>query len=149
MCSLLAHVENGRLVRIQGDPAQPFTAGFVCAKVSREHELVHSQDRIVEPLVRSGAKGTGTFTTTTWDDALDEIVGRWRAIIREHGPLAILGYSYSAHQGQLNRWLPMALFHALGATRLLAGTICDSCQLCWERTAMRPLKIWGTRLRKS
>ena len=55
MCSLLAHVENGRLVRIQGDPAQPFTAGFVCAKVSREHELVHSRDRIVEPLVRSGA----------------------------------------------------------------------------------------------
>ena len=91
MCSLLAHVENGRLVRIQGDPAQPFTAGFVCAKVSREHELVHSQDRIVEPLVRSGTKGTGSFAAATWDDALDEIVDRWRAIIREHGPLAIQG----------------------------------------------------------
>ena len=42
MCSLLAHVEDGRLVRIQGDPEQPFTAGFACAKVNREPELVHS-----------------------------------------------------------------------------------------------------------
>ena len=139
MCSLLAHVENGRLVRIQGDPAQPFTAGFVCAKVSREHELVHSQDRIVEPLVRSGTKGTGSFAAATWDDALDEIVDRWRAIIREHGPLAILGYSYSAHQGQLNRWLPMALFHALGATRLLAGTVCDSCADAGWEAALGPV----------
>ena len=139
MCSLLAHVENGRVVRIQGDPAQPFTAGFVCAKVSREHELVHSRDRIVEPLVRSGTKGTGSFTATAWDDALDEIVDRWRAIMREHGPLAILGYSYSAHQGQLNRWLPMALFHALGATRLLAGTICDSCADAGWEAALGPV----------
>ena len=36
MCSLLAHVENGRIVRIQGDPDQPFTAGFACGKVNRD-----------------------------------------------------------------------------------------------------------------
>jgi anaerobic selenocysteine-containing dehydrogenase len=62
----------------------------------------------------------------TWDEALHELVERWQAILRADGPLAILGYSYSAHQGQLNRWLPMALFHALGTTRLVPGTICDS-----------------------
>jgi anaerobic selenocysteine-containing dehydrogenase len=139
MCSLLAHVENGRLVRIQGDPAQPFTAGFVCAKVSREHALVHSPDRVAQPLHRSGAKGAGGFVPITWDSALDEIAERWQAIIREYGPLGILGYCYSAHQGQLNRWVPMALFHALGATRLQPGTVCDTCADAGWEAALGPV----------
>jgi anaerobic selenocysteine-containing dehydrogenase len=127
MCSLLVHVEDGRVVRVEGDPDQPFTAGFVCAKVRREPELVHSPERLRTPLRRVGPKGSGEFAPVGWAEALDEIVTRWQAIIREDGPLAILGYCYSSHQGQLNRWVPMALFHALGTTRLAAGTVCDSC----------------------
>ena len=42
MCSLIAEVEDGRVVRVQGDPDQPYTAGFACAKVNRDMELVHS-----------------------------------------------------------------------------------------------------------
>ena len=135
MCSILAHVEDGRLVRVEGDPDQPFTAGFVCAKVRREPELVHSVDRVRTPLRRTGPKGAAEFQPVSWAEALDELVGRWQAIRREDGPLAILGYCYSAHQGQLNRWLPMALFHALGTTRLQPGTICDTCaDVAWEMT---------------
>jgi anaerobic selenocysteine-containing dehydrogenase len=135
MCSILAHVEDGRLVSVEGDPAQPFTAGFVCAKVRREPELVHSPDRLRTPLRRIGGKGEARFTPVSWDDALGEIVDRWQRIMREDGPLAILGYCYSAHQGQINRWLPMALFHALGTTRLIPGTVCDSCaDAAWEAT---------------
>ena len=135
MCSLLAHVEAGRLVRVEGDPAQPYTAGFVCGKVNREPELVHSTERVLTPLRRVGTKGEGRFAPIGWDEALDEIAVRWQAIMRENGPLGILGYCYSAHQGQFNRWLPMALFHALGTTRLLPGTVCDSCaDAAWDAT---------------
>jgi anaerobic selenocysteine-containing dehydrogenase len=135
MCSLLAHVEDGRLVRVEGDPDQPFTAGFVCAKVRREPDLVHSPDRVKTPLRRVGPKGEARFAPIDWDEALDLIVTRWQAIMREDGPLAILGYCYSAHQGQTNRWLPMALFHVLGTTRLIPGTVCDSCAgAAWEAT---------------
>jgi anaerobic selenocysteine-containing dehydrogenase len=135
MCSILAHVEDGRLIRVEGDPDQPFTAGFVCAKVRREPELVHSRERVGTPLRRTGPKGAGRFAPVSWDAALDELVERWREILRSHGPLGILGYCYSAHQGQLNRWLPMALFHALGTSRLLPGTICDTCaDVAWDMT---------------
>jgi anaerobic selenocysteine-containing dehydrogenase len=135
MCSILAHVDDGRLVRVEGDPDQPFTAGFVCAKVRREPELVHSADRVRTPLRRTGPKGAGEFEPVSWNEALDELTRRWQAIRRQDGPLAILGYCYSAHQGQLNRWVPMALFHALGTTRLQAGTICDTCaDVAWEMT---------------
>ncbi len=126
-CSLLAHVEDGRLAKLTGDPDHPMTAGFACAKVNREHESVYSPDRVLTPLRRTGPKGEGRFAPISWDEALDEIVGRWQAIVREDGPLALLGYAYSAHQGQINRGLLLGLFHALGSTRLQAGTVCDSC----------------------
>jgi anaerobic selenocysteine-containing dehydrogenase len=135
MCSLLAHVDNGRITRIDGDPDQPFTAGFACAKVNRDAELVHSPERLVTPLRRVGAKGEGKFAPIGWDEALDEIVARWQAIIAESGPLALLGYAYSAHQGQMNRGLVNGLFHALGTSRLRAGTVCDTCcETAWDMT---------------
>jgi anaerobic selenocysteine-containing dehydrogenase len=135
MCSLLATVDDGRVVRIQGDPEQPFTAGFACAKVNRDTELVHSPERIKSPLRRTGAKGEGKFAPISWDEALDEIASRWKAIIAESGPLALLGYAYSAHQGQMNRGLVLGLFHALGASRLAAGTVCDTCcEEAWNLT---------------
>ena len=127
MCSLIAHVDNGRVVRIQGDPEQPFTAGFACAKVNRDAELVHSPERIKTPLRRKGAKGSGQFEPIAWGAALDEIETRWKSIIAESGPKALLGYAYSAHQGQINRHIVNGFFHALGTSRLQAGTVCDTC----------------------
>ena len=73
MCSLLAHVDKGRVVRIEGDPRQPFTAGFACGKVNRDAELVHSPERLTTPLRRTGPKGAGRFAPITWDQALQEI----------------------------------------------------------------------------
>jgi anaerobic selenocysteine-containing dehydrogenase len=135
MCSLLAHVENGRIIRVDGDPDQPFTAGFACGKVNRDAELVHSPKRVRTPLRRAGAKGEGRFLPITWDVALDEITSRWQSIIAESGPLALLGYAYSAHQGLMNRGLLNGLFHSLGTSRLWAGTVCDSCsEAAWDAT---------------
>lgn len=135
MCSLLAHVEDGRVVKIEGDPQQPYTAGFACAKVNRDAELVHSPDRLKTPLRRTGAKGRGQFRSIGWDEALDEIASRWKAVIAESGPHAILGYAYSAHQGLMNRGLVNGLFHAMGASRLQAGTVCDTCcETAWDLT---------------
>jgi anaerobic selenocysteine-containing dehydrogenase len=135
MCSLLAEVEDGRVKRLRGDPDQKFTAGFACAKVNRDHELVHSPERLATPLRRAGAKGAGEFAPISWDDALDEIAGRWKRIIAESGSEALLGYAYSAHQGLMNRGLPLGLFRALGATRLIAGTVCDTCcEEAWNFT---------------
>jgi anaerobic selenocysteine-containing dehydrogenase len=135
MCSLLAHVENDRVVCVEGDPDQPFTAGFACAKVNRDAELVHSPERLATPLRRTGPKGEGKFVPVTWGAALDEITSRWKSIITESGPHALLGYCYSSHQGQMNRHLLNGLFHAMGVSRLWAGTVCDSCsEAAWDAT---------------
>lgn len=135
MCSLIATVEDGKVVRVQGDPDHPYTAGFACGKVNRDADLVNSPERIRTPLKRTGAKGAGQFKPITWDEALDEIAAKWKAIINTSGPLAILGYAYSAHQGLMNRGLVNGLFHAMGTSRLMAGTVCDTCcEEAWNVT---------------
>jgi anaerobic selenocysteine-containing dehydrogenase len=135
MCSILAHVEDGRVVRIEGDPEHPFTAGFACGKVNRDTGLVHSPERLTTPLRRTGRKGEGKFAPITWDTALDEIVSNWKRVMAESGPLALLGYAYSSHQGQINRGLTNGMFHALGCSRLWGGTVCDTCaDAAWTAT---------------
>lgn len=135
MCSLIVETEGDRIIRIQGDPEEAYTAGFACAKVNRDLEVVHAPERLRTPLRRTGAKGEGRFAPITWDEALAEITGRWKAIMAESGPEAILGYAYSAHQGQMNRRLVAGLFHALGTSRLMAGTVCDTCcETAWDLT---------------
>jgi len=135
MCSLIAEVQDGKVLRVKGDPSHPYTDGFACAKVNRDAELVHAPDRLATPLRRTGPKGSGSFAPIGWDVALDEIEARWKRIIAEDGPLALLGYAYSAHQGQMNRHIVNGLFHALGASRLQAGTVCDTCcETAWDMT---------------
>jgi anaerobic selenocysteine-containing dehydrogenase len=122
MCSMLAHVEDGRLVRVQGDPDHAFTGGFLCAKVNRYPERVYSPDRVLYPMRRTGPKGEGRFERISWAEALTAIAERWRAV----GPDAILGYAYSGTMGLINRLLPTALFNALGTRKVALGTVCDS-----------------------
>ena len=134
-CSVLVTVEAGQVVRTVGDPEHPFTRGFLCGKVHRYAERVHSPERVLTPLRRVGPKGEDQFAPTTWDEALDEIVSRWQAIIARYGSEALAGYAYSAHQGLVNRNFTQALFHALGATRVNAGAVCDTCcGEAWELT---------------
>ena len=45
-CSILVTLEAGRVVRTDGDPDHPFTQGFLCGKVNRYAERVHSPDRL-------------------------------------------------------------------------------------------------------
>ena len=63
MCSLIAHVENGKVVRIQGDPDHPYTAGFACGKVNRDTDNVNSPERILTPLKRIGGNSPSSSAT--------------------------------------------------------------------------------------
>jgi anaerobic selenocysteine-containing dehydrogenase len=132
-CSMLVTVEDDRVLKVQGDPDHPFTRGFLCGKVQHYEERVHSPERLTTPLRRVGPKGSGEYAAIPWGEALDEIVSRWRDTIAAHGSEALLGYAYSGHMGLVNRNVVRALFHALGASRLLIGTVCDSaCSAGWE-----------------
>ena len=121
---MLVQVENGRATRLRGDPNHPVTQGFLCGKVARYLEREYSPQRLLYPQKRVSAKGEGRFERISWDEALDTIAQRLGAIADEHGPEAILPYSYGGTLGMLNgAGMDRRFFHRLGASRL-DRTIC-------------------------
>jgi anaerobic selenocysteine-containing dehydrogenase len=125
-CSMLVDIGNEQVIGVRGNPQHPFTAGRLCVKVNRYEERVHSPERLLHPLLRTGAKGSGRFERVSWDRALGEIGTRWRGIIDQHGPTAILPYSYLGTQGTLNGLnVGDPFFNKLGAT-ISERTFCDS-----------------------
>jgi anaerobic selenocysteine-containing dehydrogenase len=124
-CSMVVTVERGRVTKVRGNPDHPFTRGGLCVKVTDFPRHLAAPHRVTAPLRRVGAKGEGRFEPVTWDDALDEIHDRYQAIIAEHGPQAILPYSYLGHMGVLNGLtVGDRFFNALG-TSVSERTFCD------------------------
>ncbi|MBK8666979.1 MAG: molybdopterin oxidoreductase family protein [Burkholderiales bacterium] len=122
-CSLITTVQDGRALRVRGNPAHPHTAGVLCTKVSRYAERTHHPERVLTPLRRVGAKGEGRFEPISWDAALDEIATRLTAIAARNAE-AILPYSYCGTMGLVQgESMDRRFFHRLGAS-LLERTIC-------------------------
>lgn len=124
---MLVTVENGRAVDVKGAPDHPTTAGTLCTKVARYLDRTYSPDRLRHPMRRVGAKGEGRFARISWDEALEEIAERFRAIAASpEGPQAILPYSYAGTMGLLQgSSMDRRFFHRLGAS-LLDRTICSA-----------------------
>jgi anaerobic selenocysteine-containing dehydrogenase len=124
-CALLTTVENGRAVKVQGNPAHAATDGVLCTKVSRYAERTYHPERLLQPLRRTGPKGSGQFEPVSWDEALDEIARRLKTIAARD-PQAILPYSYAGTMGLVqSESIAARFFHQLGAS-LLDRTICAS-----------------------
>jgi len=142
-CGLLVEVENGRAVRVTGDPQHPITRGLLCPKMLHYERTVHSPRRLTTPLLRTGPKGAGEFTPISWADAIERICSRWKELIARQGGETILPYSYAGTMGLVQRNSGHPFFHKLGASRL-ERTICSPAkdagwkQIMGETPAMDP-----------
>jgi len=124
-CALLTTVENGRAVKVQGNPDHKHTQGVLCTKVSRYTERTYNPDRLLHPLKRVGPKGSGQFEQVSWDEALADIAQKLQAIAAEN-PEAVLPYSYAGTMGWVQgEAMASRFFHKLGAS-FLDRTICSS-----------------------
>jgi len=118
-CSLNVEVVDGRVHRVRGSKATDLTAGFICSKVSRMAEHLYCPERVLEPLVRIGAKGSGRFKAVSWDEALDRIARRLASVRDDHGGEAILPCSYGGSNGWMTEGsFDARLFARLGACRV-------------------------------
>ncbi|AOJ97587.1 molybdopterin-containing oxidoreductase family protein [Burkholderia vietnamiensis] len=122
-CAMRVTVENGKAIKVTGDPEHPPTQGVLCTKVSRYADRVHHPDRLTVPLKRIGAMGEGRFAPITWNEAFDEI-GRRLGDIAARSPESILPYSYAGTMGLVQgEGIAQRFFHKIGASRL-ERTIC-------------------------
>jgi len=135
-CSLLVTVENGRGVKLRGNPEHPVTRGFLCGKVAQYLEREYSPGRLLYPQRRTGAKGEGRFERISWDEALDTVADRLKTAAAEFGPESILPYSYAGTMGYLNgSGMDRRFFHRLGASRL-DRTICSTAGMAGTLAAL-------------
>ncbi len=88
-CGLVAQVDDGVLVKLSPDRDHPVTNGFACHKGLAAVDLHHDPDRLDHPMLRAA---DGTWTDTSWDDALDTVARRLEAIVAEHGVDAVAAY---------------------------------------------------------
>ncbi len=131
-CALEVEVLDGtRIGTVRGAAANTYTAGVICSKVSRYAERIHHPDRLTQPMLRTGPKGSGQFRAISWDEALDRVAEAFISTAHRHGLEAVWPYYYSGTMGLVQRDGINRLRHVMRYSRM-AKTICTSiCEAGW------------------
>lgn len=87
-CGLTVTMTDGRVTRVTGDEADPFSQGYICPKGATLGAVQHDPDRLTGPLVRDGEG----WREVPFDDAFAEVARRLRAVVDEHGPGSVAVY---------------------------------------------------------
>lgn len=104
VCTLeIERTPEGRLGRVRGSRANPYTAGVVCAKVARYAERFHHPERLATPLRRIGARGEGVFVPISWEDALDATAEAMLRAEQRLGSETVWPYFYAGTMGLVQR----------------------------------------------
>jgi anaerobic selenocysteine-containing dehydrogenase len=81
LCGMLVDVDEGKVVGVRGDPENPDSRGFLCIRGQASHEILGNPNRLLYPMMR--ASRADEWRRATWDEALDTIADRMRAVGRE------------------------------------------------------------------
>ncbi len=103
-CALSIEVLDGtRIGAVRGAEDNTYTAGVICAKVSRYAERIHHSDRLTQPLLRTGPKGGTQFRPIGWEEALDRIAERFTADTAKHGSESVWPFFFAGTMGLVQR----------------------------------------------
>jgi thiosulfate reductase/polysulfide reductase chain A len=89
-CGVLAKVEEGRVVKLEGNPAHLHSRGKLCARGQSGLMNTYDPDRVLTPLIRLGQRGEGKFRKASWDEALDYVAKNMLKIKDNYGPEAMV-----------------------------------------------------------
>lgn len=85
-CGIILHLENGKLLKVDGNPNDSRSQGYLCPKGKAIVELVNAPDRLKYPLKRDG----NTWQRISWDEALDVISRNLNEIKKNYGAQAVV-----------------------------------------------------------
>lgn len=136
-CGVIAHVREGKVIKVEGDPNSPISHGTMCTKGLAITQLAYHPDRIIYPMKRVGEKGGGKWERISWDEALDTIVDKFKKVIEEYGPESIVvgqgtGRDYESHLYRFANLLGtpnvltaghMCYVSRVGSTLITSGTL--------------------------
>jgi assimilatory nitrate reductase catalytic subunit len=94
-CGMYLKVANEKVVGVEPREDFPLNHGMLCPKGATAYQTVNHPDRLTYPLMRRGGKDS-PLERASWDEVLDTIAQRFRAIQAEHGKDAVAVYSGSS-----------------------------------------------------
>lgn len=89
-CGVIAKVEDGVVVKLEGNPHHPNNMGKLCPRGNAGIETLYSPDRIKFPLIRAGARGSGLWRRASWDEALSYTAEQMTKIKDKYGAKAMM-----------------------------------------------------------
>ncbi len=89
-CGVKAKIQNGRIVKLEGNPDHPHSKGKLCARGQSGLMNTYDPDRVLTPLIRVGKRGEGKFRQASWDEALDLTAKKMLEIKQKYGPEAMV-----------------------------------------------------------
>jgi thiosulfate reductase/polysulfide reductase chain A len=107
---VLAHVKDGRVTKLVGNPAHPLSRGRLCPRGTGGTGLLYDPDRLKRPMIRRSARGEQSFEEVSWDEALDYTAERLKVVRDRYGAEAVALYSH----GYGGSWFKH-LLHAYGS----------------------------------
>ena len=150
-CGIIAHVKDGRVVKLEGHPDHEFTQGYLCGKTYRFPERVYSPERQLYPLRRSNGKPDGLWERVSWDEALELIAERIRHYAETLGPLSIMHYQRTGSWGA-TKLLSRRFWNLLGGVTTTSGSLCSGAARAGQaldfgvRAGHDPLDLLNSRL---
>ncbi|SDI38185.1 molybdopterin-containing oxidoreductase family protein [Alteribacillus bidgolensis] len=105
ICGLLAHVENGKVIKLEGNPNDPNSRGHICAKGHAARNMLYDPSRILHPLKRVGKRGEGKWKRISWEEAIEEVVSHLKPLRAKGKPeQLVLQYGRDCTNGILDRF---------------------------------------------
>jgi len=125
-CGVLLYTdkETGKLVKVEGDPEDPYNQGRLCPRCLAFKQVQYHPDRILYPMKRVGERGSGKWERITWEEALDTCEHEFKRIAETYGAETI-----HAHRGTARdiQWQVGRLVNTMGSPNeygALSGTAC-------------------------
>lgn len=93
-CGVHAHVKDGKVTKIVGNPDHPLSNGHLCPRGTGGTGLLYDPDRLKTPLIRVEERGKQVFREASWDEALDLIAKNLKKVKEKYGPEALALFSH-------------------------------------------------------
>lgn len=84
-CGLDVYTKDGKIIKIEGNKANPNNLGRICAKGNAGIYSTYDPDRIKYPMIREGKRGEGKWKKVSWDEAYTYIHEKFSDIFNRYG----------------------------------------------------------------